>query len=621
MKFPFALSTLALLLAGCSQVPTTPQAPAAPAGAAAPLALTIVHVNDHHSNLEPHKNFSLKLDGQPLTVDLGGFARVATVIRERAARGGAVLKVHAGDANTGTLFNTVFEGEADAAVMNAVCFDSFTLGNHEFDASDAGLAKFLGFLRADPTCKTPVLSANITPAAGTPLRPADAPSTAFQPYTVRQVNGVAVGIVGVTVKQKTVISSRPLTSTRFDDEVEATRAAIAALKAQGVRHIIVASHFGYGNERLLASRLPEVDVVIGGDSHTLLGEPLKAFGLPAQGPYPTLEKNADGDTVCIAQAWEYSKAVGVLDVRFDAQGRIAGCGGEAIVPVGSNFQRDKKPLDADAQAALLKRLAAVPAGTSSLRVVEPDPAVAALIAGYRKKLDTAMNGRIGAAPQPLCHVRVPGAPATPACGPRGSDTAQWVAQAFLDAARRADVALQNAGGVRIGVPAGELSYDTAYKVLPFSNTLVELDMTGAEIVAALEDGVSNWFDAAANGFRGSDGSHPYAAGLRWSLNLDAPKGQRFTAVEVRDRSSGRWAPIDMARKYVLVTNDYIASGRDGFTTLGKVWADKSRSVDTGLYYTQTFVEAITRARTLVPLPQEQYSNQQVVTSRPLPTRN
>jgi 5'-nucleotidase/UDP-sugar diphosphatase len=618
MKFPFALSTLAVLLAGCSLPPKAPTP--APGAAPGPLALTILHVNDHHSNLEPHKNFALKLDGQPTTVELGGFARVATVIRERAARGGAVLKVHAGDANTGTLFNTVFEGEADAAAMNAVCFDTFTLGNHEFDASDAGLAKFLGFLRADAKCKTPVLSANVTPAAGTPLRAADG-TPVFQPYTVRQVGGVAVGIIGVTVKQKTVASSRPLPSTRFDDEVEATRAAIAALKAQGVRHIVVASHIGYGNERLLASRLPEVDVVIGGDSHTLLGEPLKAFGLPAQGPYPTLEKNADGDTVCIAQAWEYSKAVGVLDVRFDAQGRIAGCGGEAIVPIGRDFKRDKKPLDADAQAALLQRLAAVPAGTSALRVVEPDPAVAALIESYRKRLDSAMSGRIGAAPQPLCHVRVPGAQATPACGPHGSDTAQWVAQAFLDAARRADVALQNAGGVRTGVPAGDISYDTAYKVLPFANTLVELEMTGAEIVATLEDGVSNWFDAAASGFRGSDGSHPYAAGMRWSLNLDAPKGQRFTAVEVRDRASGRWAPIDPARKYVLVTNDFIASGRDGYVTLGKVWADKSRSVDTGLYYTQTFVEAITRARTLAPLSAEQYSNRQVVTSRPLPTRN
>jgi 5'-nucleotidase/UDP-sugar diphosphatase len=621
MKFPFALSTLAVLLAGCSLPPKAPS-PAVPgtAAAAAPLALTILHVNDHHSNLEPHKNFALKIDGHPTTVELGGFARMATVIRERAAGGGAVLKVHAGDANTGTLFNTVFEGEADAAAMNAVCFDSFTLGNHEFDASDAGLAKFLGFLRADAGCKTPVLSANVTPAAGTPLRAANG-TPVFQPYTVRQVGGVSVGIIGVTVKQKTVVSSRPLPSTRFDDEVEATRAAIAALKAQGVRHIVVASHIGYGNERLLASRLPEVDVVIGGDSHTLLGEPLKAFGLPVQGPYPTLEKNADGDTVCVAQAWEYSKVVGVLDVRFDAQGRIAGCGGEAIVPIGRDFKRDKKPLDADAQTALLQRLAAVPAGTSALRVVEPDPAVAALIASYRKRLDSAMNGRIGAAPQPLCHVRVPGAPSTPACGPHGSDTAQWVAQAFLDAARRADVALQNAGGVRIGVPAGDISYDTAYKVLPFANTLVELEMTGAEILATLEDGVSNWFDAAASGFRGSDGSHPYAAGLRWSLNLDAPKGQRFTAVEVRDRASGRWAPIDSARKYVLVTNDFIASGRDGYVTLGKVWADKSRSVDTGLYYTQTFVEAITRARTLAPLPAEQYSNRQVVTSRPLPTRN
>jgi 5'-nucleotidase/UDP-sugar diphosphatase len=598
---PLALCT-ALALAGCASSPT---------GMFKPLELNIAHINDHHSNLEVLKDYPVKIDGVATTVDMGGFARVAAVIKEQEATKKNLLKIHAGDGQAGTMFNTIFEGEADAAVMNKVCFDSFTLGNHEFDAADAGLTKFLDFLKSDATCRIPVLSANIRPAVGTPLKPS-ANAEYFKPYIVKQIDGVAVGIVGITVRQKTVMSSRPLASTEFQDEIAAARTAIDALKTQGVRHIIVASHFGYENERRLATQLPEVDVVIGGDSHTLLGDDLRKFGLPVLGSYPTMAKNAEGDTVCIGQAWEYSKAIGLMQVRFNAAGKVDTCSGEVIVPIGNNFKRDKKPVDAAVQAALTQQFAA----SRNLRIVSPDAEVAKVIAGFRGKLDSRMGNKIGTSRDGLCHVRVPGGAATPACGPQGSDAAQVVAQAFLQASRRPDVSLQNAGGVRVPVPAGDLTYDTAYRVLPFSNTLVELDMTGAEIVAALEDGVSNWLDPQANGFKGSDGSHPYAAGLRWTLNLDQPKGQRFTDVEVKDRTSGKWGPIDPKKTYVLITNDFIASGRDGYKTLGTVFSDRTRaSVDTSLYYTQTFVDYLMQNPQLTKLPATEYSHQKVIDTK------
>ena len=69
-----------------------------------------------------------------------------------------------------------------------------------------------------------------------------------------------------------------------------------------------------------------------------------------------------------------------------------------------------------------------------------------------------------------------------------------MAEAFLKAAKRAQLSLQNAGGVRTALPQGDISYDTAYKVLPFSNSLIEMEMTGAEITAVLEDAVSNQLD-------------------------------------------------------------------------------------------------------------------------------
>ncbi|MET1537576.1 metallophosphoesterase, partial [Burkholderia sola] len=110
-----------------------------------PLELRILHINDHHSTLES-KSKTLQLDAgtgkaEAVAVDAAGFPRVTQAMEELAAQSPNVLKLHAGDALTGTLyFNRAgADGEADAALMNTVCFDAFTLGNHEFDKGDSGL--------------------------------------------------------------------------------------------------------------------------------------------------------------------------------------------------------------------------------------------------------------------------------------------------------------------------------------------------------------------------------------------------------------------------------------------------------------------------------------------------
>src|SRR5690606_25750421 len=114
-----------------------------------PLALTILHINDHHSNLDS-KDKTLQLmnavgERVPVTVDAGGFARVTAAFTQLAAESEHVLKLHAGDALTGTLyFSRAGElGEPDAAMMNTVCFDAFALGNHEFDKGDSDLKQWL----------------------------------------------------------------------------------------------------------------------------------------------------------------------------------------------------------------------------------------------------------------------------------------------------------------------------------------------------------------------------------------------------------------------------------------------------------------------------------------------
>jgi 5'-nucleotidase / UDP-sugar diphosphatase len=129
--------------------------------------LNIAHINDHHSNMRPLPA-TLTIDGEPIRVSLGGFARLASAFNDFEQNETNLLKIHAGDAITGTPYYNFFKGESDARAMNVVCFDAFVLGNHEFDSSDEGLKRFLDYLAASPECNTSVLSANVYPASGTP---------------------------------------------------------------------------------------------------------------------------------------------------------------------------------------------------------------------------------------------------------------------------------------------------------------------------------------------------------------------------------------------------------------------------------------------------------------------
>lgn len=582
-----------------------------------PLELNIAHINDHHSQLDAFSATELTLDGVATQVEMGGFARQTAMFKSVAGTKN-LLKLHAGDALTGSLYYTFFKGAADAQMMNTICFDAFTPGNHEFDDGDAVLKGFLDEL-GKGTCKTPTLSSNVVPATGTPLAPTG--GTAYlKPWIIKEVDGVKVGIVAVTVAGKTVNSSRPLNTTQFNNEVSSAQKAIDELKDQGVRHIIALTHQGYDADKAMAKQLTDVDVIIGGDSHSLLGD-FTAVGISSSsGSYPTVTTNKNGEMVCIGQAWEYSKAFGLMNLQFNTAGAISSCGGKATLLIGDSFKRKdtagawQTVSEAD-RSTLLANLAAK---QPQVKVITPDATASATLKTYADQVNAEKAKAIGTASESLCLVRVPGestnrSSSTAGCETantlaRGSDAAQVVAEAFLYAAKRADFALQNAGGVRVPVAAGGLSMNTAFTLLPFTNVLVEMELSGAEIVATLEDAVDNHIVTPSG-----NGSHPYAAGLRWDLDMSKTKGQRFSNVQVRNKTTGAWSAINLAKTYVLVTNDFIAAGKDGYTTLGVAYS-AGRYVNTYLLYTQSFVDYVLAKNTLTRPARSDYSHQKVVTA-------
>jgi 5'-nucleotidase len=585
-----------------------------------PLRVNLLHINDHHSNLQPVNNtLNLGTSGGAFTVPFGGFPRVTAKIKELESQLDNLVKAHAGDAITGTLFYSLFKGEADAALMNTACFDVFALGNHDFDDSDGTLVGFLDFLGSDPTCKTVTIAANVIPEIGTPLAPVTA-NDYIQPYAIKEFQGQKVAFIGIDIADKTRFSSQPLPTTQFLDEVETTQRTVDKLSAKGIDNIVLVTHYGYQNDLALAQAVTGVDAIIGGDSHTLLGD-FGKYGLPSAGPYPTMTKNKDGDPVCVVQAWQYSWVVGQLGVTFQ-RGKTASCEGTPHLLLGDSFRRSNAEIDEPERSQIRAAIDADP----QLSIVAPEPGAQAVLDVYAAQVDELSKQVIGSAGEVLCERRVPNVPrgaapcnanAVSSSGAQlavnGGFSQQVVTDAFLARAFRSDLAIQNGGGVRITIPEGPITIGTAYTLLPFSNTLVELTLSGQEVLNAIEDGLA--FYASNPG--GNTGAFPYGANIRWNIDMTQPKGSRASNVEVRARGADVWTLIDPSATYIVVTNSFLAGGGDGYATF-KAARDAGRAVDTFINYAQGFIDYVVQdlgGEHLVTPARENFSTQSFV---PLP---
>lgn len=616
----YSLLFSSLFLVGCNDDKDVESPAPTPAQ---PLEINLLHINDSHSHLD-EESTTLKLETatgkrEEIQVSNGGFARVTTLMNTLASTEKNPIKIHSGDAITGDLYFTLKEGEAEADLMNTVCFDTFTLGNHEFDNADAGLKKFLGFLSDKSNCKnkTQVLSANVEFGKSSPLYQTDL----VKPYTIMEKEGQKIALIGVTIANKTKNASRPNEDTLFKDEVVTTQKYIDELKQQGINKIIVQSHLGYGLEKELAAKLSGVDAVVGGDSHTLLAdEKLQNYGITPEGNYPTILKNKDGDQVCVVQAWQYSYVVGQLKINFDANGKVEACSGKANVLIGDDFKRtakDASALNNNELAHLKKDIE----NSNALRIVQPDAAALRILEPYKVAKNLLGKEKVAVAENNLCLRRVPGTTRDASrsslgdlcnkadfINQHGGDVQQLVAEAFLQQGKKyfnADLSIQNGGGVRVDLAKGDITVEKIYTVLPFKNTLVQLKATGQEIKAVLEDAM----DAVATN---NTGSYPYSGGLRWDVDLTKAKGQRLSNLHVRD-SQGQYQPLNLDQTYQVITINFLADGQDFYTSFKNITGE--RRVDVGLDYAEAFLQYVESLsgekgkKLLNRLPVDQYSTQ------------
>ncbi len=487
--------------------------------AAAPFAtadftLTILHTNDLHGHVEPNRTRQF---------DLGGYARQATLIRRLKAESTNPILLNAGDTFQGTLYFNVYVGLADLAFMNAAGYQAMAAGNHEFDRGPAPLADFARL------AKFPVLAANLDVSKEPLLK------DLIKPSTVIEVGGEKVGVVGcVTTDLPTIANPGP--NVTMLPLRESVQGAVDGLRAQGVDKIVLLSHIGFTQDLELAGQLRGVDVVVGGHSHTLLGRyPQQPF-LTSRGAYPTVVKDADGKTTLVAQAWEWGKVFGRLEVKFDASGEVESWTDEAPILVS--------PL------------------------IEEDPTIAAMVAAFARPIATLKAEKVGSVTTTLPREAVDGE----------SLMGNVIADAMLakTVGMGSVAAFMNAGGVRSSLEAGDVTFGDAIEVQPFNNSLVLVDLTGSEILAALEHGASR-----APQFGG--GLLYPSAGTSYELDATKPAGSRVTNARI----SG--APLDPSKTYRVTLNSFTAGGGDGHEALRDA---KGARTDTGFLDIDALVEFV-----------------------------
>ena len=251
--------------------------------------LVILHLNDTHSHIDPER--SGKNAGH------AGVIETAAYIDEVRAEVGKknVLLLHAGDFSQGTSYFTELDGDMEIAVLNSTGYDVVCLGNHEFDNGMEALARRLGNLKADVVCANYDFSA-------TPL------ADYVKPYVIVKRGGLKIGVIGVLANVADVIDSRIAAQLQFQDPAASVQKYADYLKDEKKCDLVIClSHLGYDGEPYtdveLASQTRNVDVIVGGHSHTKLKDKV-------------LVKNIDGEDVVIVQDGKWGLKVGRLDVDF-----------------------------------------------------------------------------------------------------------------------------------------------------------------------------------------------------------------------------------------------------------------------------------------------------------------
>lgn len=446
----------------------------------------------------------------------GGYARIKTVVEEQRPNYNNSLWLNVGDEFQGTLFYSFYGGEKIAETLNQMNFSAMTIGNHEvrnsnfedrmndanekqFDGGDEELGQFLVNLTF------PIISANIHSQN-------EKLNKTIKPYHIFEEHDLA--LIGVTTDETPSISN-PDETTVFSDVVEAVQGAIDEIKSTtNITRIAAITHIGYDKDQELAKATKGLQLIMGGHSHTLLGDMEDA-----EGKYPTIVDNADGDEVFIVTAYRWGEYVGDIEVTYDTQGKIVAYHGAPIHITNTTKQDEGLQAQIESWRGPFEEFAAEVLGSSE---VELDQTT---------------------------------------CQRQECLLGDFMADAMLAYRKNntedVDFAIINAGGIRATIDEGDITRGEVLTSFPFGNAIVQIEVDGKylwEVLEGIVTGVN-----VANGEEVTS-FFQVSTGIKVDYNPENNNGSKLVAVTIGDQ------PLDNSTKYQVVTLDFIAGGGDNFFT-------------------------------------------------------
>jgi 2',3'-cyclic-nucleotide 2'-phosphodiesterase (5'-nucleotidase family) len=447
---------------------------------------------------------------------IGGSARIYTVVQqERAYNPDRTLLVDAGDAiGGGPPIGAFFYGKDVIEVYNAMGYNYATFGNHEFDWGKDLLAQRVSEAKYTYICSNIIdTKTNSTFMS--------------KPYDIKPFGFVKLGIFGLTTPQLPIlVNPNGLQGLEILDPVKTATNMVSTLKDNS-NFIVLLSHLGYTGtdyytgslgDKELAAKVSGINLIIGGHSHTVLSKPDVVNG------------------TYIVQTGSYGNNLGDVKIYFETTANSA-----RVVKIDYKLV----PITGD---------------------IQEDPTVASIIKPYNDEITKKMSEVIGEALVDLDQSKIRLEETN-----LGDFIADWMREIA-----KADITITNGGGIRASIPKGPITVGTIYTVLPFDNLILLLELKGSDILAALENGFSQ-YEAKAGRF-------PQISGIRVKVNLKNPPGKRVVEVTLTDGT-----PLDPNKVYKVATNDFMAAGGDGYTAFKNALSVK---IVTGNYMRDDLVSYI-----------------------------
>lgn len=413
--------------------------------------LVLLHTNDQHGTV-------LDKSGK------GGLPSQATFVKQVRAENKNVLLISAGDINTGSALSNMFAAEPDIKAYGKIGYDAVTLGNHEFDTT---MAKLLTQIKI---ADFPWISANVKKGK----------KTLVKPYIVKDYEGFRVGVFGLTTRRTLTIAS-PDKSLTFDDEIETAKKMVKQLREKEKCDLVILSgHIGdieevEGHETslMIAEKVPGIDVIVDGHSHSLFTEPKLVNGVP------------------IVTANEHGKIVGEAKIKI-ADGKLT--------------EFDWKPVEITTEA--------FPPDAEMMAFLKPyiDKANASLKEVVLKTTGEFEFGKKLTRYQEM------------ASGDVLCDGMVWYLNSI---GVKPDFAVFNGGSIRTSLPKGDVTRENILTMLPFENYVYTVDLKGEDVVKL--------FDFIGSIRQGAGGWAQVSKEVKYTITYDAEGNGKISDVTINGK--------------------------------------------------------------------------------------